>query len=150
MKLMKLKVDRKFRPCEVDAGDELYPNGVFVFNVTKLLVHIEGNSGDFSVEEVVVDSLGLTSSNLDETTVQNADLSRPILLAEIAPGSFNVIDGNHRVGRVRRDGIKTLPAYRVGPSVHVPFMTEVAGYKSYVRYWNQKIRDREQWTQRRT
>lgn len=137
---MKLKLRKSFKACEVDDNDELYPNGIFVFNVTKLLGHIKANPDLFPVEQVAVDSLGLTSSNLDEATVQNADLSKPIVLAEIAPGRLNVIDGNHRVGRARRDGVKMLPTYRVGVKDHIQFLTTTRGYEAYVEYWNEKVR----------
>jgi len=60
-------------------------------------------------------------------------------LAEIAPGRFNVVDGNHRVGRARRDWVKMLPAFRVGPDLHVHFLTTVKGYEAYVEYWNEKV-----------
>ena len=29
---MKLKFSRIFRPCQVDQNDDLFPNGIFVFN----------------------------------------------------------------------------------------------------------------------
>jgi len=31
------KVDNNFIPCPVAIGDELFPNGIFVFNITKIL-----------------------------------------------------------------------------------------------------------------
>ncbi len=37
-------------------------------------------------------------------------VSRPILLAEIAPGLYNVIDGDHRLARARRDSAQTVPS----------------------------------------
>ena len=140
---MRLRISKCFRPCKIDEGDELFPNGIFVFNVTKLTSHLDSDQDDFPVEDVPVSTLGLTSSNLDEHTVRNADLSRPLLLAEIAPGRFNVIDGNHRVARARRDGITTLPAQRVRPKVHHRFLTSVESYQEFVRYWNAKVRDQE-------
>jgi hypothetical protein len=48
---VKLKLDKKFQPCEVDEDDEVFPNGIFVFNVTKLIAHIGTNPGDFPVEK---------------------------------------------------------------------------------------------------
>ena len=137
---MKLKLNKAFQPCLVDDDDELFPNGIFVFNVTKLIEHISANAAEFPIEVVAIDTLGITSSqNLDEPTVQNADLSRPIVLAEISPGRFNVIDGNHRVEKARRDHVKSLPAHKVGPSTHYRFLTTAEGYKSYVEYWNEKV-----------
>ena len=40
MKLKKLKVHPDFTPLPVSEGDELFPNGIFEFNVTKLVVFI--------------------------------------------------------------------------------------------------------------
>ncbi len=36
----KLKRDKKFQPCPAQTGDELYRNGIFEFNITRLLVLI--------------------------------------------------------------------------------------------------------------
>jgi hypothetical protein len=38
---MKLKIIKKFTPCPIDDGDELFPNGIFEFNITKMLSFIE-------------------------------------------------------------------------------------------------------------
>ena len=39
----KLKADNNFTPCPIDDGDELYPNGIFVFNITKMICFIASN-----------------------------------------------------------------------------------------------------------
>jgi len=36
-----LKTDKKFIPCPVADGDELFLNGIFEFNITKMLEYIE-------------------------------------------------------------------------------------------------------------
>jgi hypothetical protein len=119
----KLKLDKKFLPCPVEAGDELYPNGIFVFNITKLCEFILANPVSFPIEKVLLTSLRNSfSTNLNELTIQNADLGKPIILAEIAPGQFNVIDGNHRHEKASREGLETILAYR-----------------SYISYWNSKV-----------
>ena len=83
-----------------------------------------------------------TSRNLDEATIETANLSVPILLAEISPGMFNVIDGNHRVERACRAGIGRLSAYRIYANQHLAFLTSVKAYKSYIEYWNSKVDER--------
>ncbi|MEK7382058.1 MAG: ParB N-terminal domain-containing protein, partial [Elusimicrobiota bacterium] len=109
-----LKLGKAFTPISVDGGDELFPNGIFEFNVTKMLAFIEANADKFPVEKVEVEPLrGYSSETLDEDTIRRADVSKPILLAEISPGRFNVIDGNHRVERAGRNGLKTIPARRI-------------------------------------
>jgi len=45
----RVKYNKKFKPATVDAGDELYPNGIFVFNITKMIV-IKMNPEKFPVE----------------------------------------------------------------------------------------------------
>ena len=134
----KLKFKKSFQPVEIDDDDELFQNGIFVFNITKLLAHIGANASEFPIENVLVGTLGITSSNLDDAAVLKADLGTPIILAEIAPGRFNIIDGNHRVERARREGAVTLPARRVGPDCHYRFLTSVDAYRRYVEYWNEK------------
>jgi len=36
---MRMRLDTDFQPVRVDEGDELFPNGIFEFNITKLLKH---------------------------------------------------------------------------------------------------------------
>jgi hypothetical protein len=38
-----LKLDKKFQPCPLDEGDEAYPNGIFVFNIIRLLATIDAH-----------------------------------------------------------------------------------------------------------
>ena len=138
----RLKHDKTFQPCHAESGDEHYANGIFEFNITRLLAFIDTCTARFPVESVLAaDFPAYGSSHLNEETVQTADLSRPILLAEIAPGRFNVIDGNHRLARARRDGVQTVPARRVFCPNHVPFLTSEWAYEKYVDYWNSKLED---------
>lgn len=123
----------------VDAEDELFPNGFFEFNITKLIAHIKVNPDNFPIEEVALDTFWESSINLDETAVLAANLSVPVILAEISPGRFNVVDGNHRVAKARRGGVKRLPAYKVRPDQHHRFLISVDAYEKYVEYWNEKV-----------
>jgi hypothetical protein len=139
---IKLKVDRKFRPCLAEDGDELYPNGIFEFNITRLLSFIEVHPEQFPVQLVPLTTIpDYGSRHLDEETIRAADLSRPILLAEIAPGCFNVIDGHHRVARARKEAVSDLPARTIHSPHHVPFLTSIEAYEKYVEYWNSKLKD---------
>ena len=137
---MRLKFDREFKPATVDPGDELFASGIFVFNVTKLMAYIESNPDVFSTEEVAIETLGASSSaGLSETTNRITDLSIPIIMAEISPERFSVIDGNHRVEKARRAGAKTLLVYRLSPNQHLRFLTSAFAYEKFVEYWNSKL-----------
>lgn len=67
------------------------------------------------------------------------DLTKPIIIAEIAPNRYNIIDGNHRVEKAKRENIETLPAYRIKANYHVRFLTSQKSYLCYIDYWNDKV-----------
>ncbi len=141
--LRKLKLKKTFQPIHCDKGDELYPNGIFEFNITKILAWIVANKDKFHPKEVEVKSVRSGfSTNLDDNTIKNADILMPIILAEISPGLFNVIDGHHRLEKSYRDGIIKIPAYKLLAEQHIMFLTSVRAYKEYVQYWNNKVKDR--------
>jgi hypothetical protein len=138
----KLKRDTNFQLCPAESGDEHYQNGIFEFNITRLLAFIDTCAERFPIELVPVDEFpNFGGSHLDEETVRTADLSRPILLAEIAPGLYNVIDGNHRLARARCDNVRAIPIRRVHCPDHVAFFTSAWAYEKYVEYWNSKLED---------
>lgn len=99
----------------------------------------------FAIERVEVGDIpDYGSDPLDEEAIRKADLSRPILLGEISPGLYNVIDGHHRLAKARREGAQGLPARRVQSPDHVPFLTSTAAYEAYVEYWNGKLKEARQ------
>jgi hypothetical protein len=65
---VKLKLNPKFQPCPVDDGDEIYPNGFFHFNITKMFEFIQKNN--FPVEHVSVQEIrsDLKADILDQDT----------------------------------------------------------------------------------
>jgi hypothetical protein len=136
----RLRLDKRFQPCPAEAGDEIYPNGIFQFNITRLLSFVQQHAARFPVEWVEVREIpDYGSPNLNEETIRMADLARPLLLAEIAPGQYGVIDGHHRLAKARKEGAAALPAYRLRCPAHVPFLTSALAYQKYVEYWNDKI-----------
>jgi len=79
------------------------------------------------------------SSGLNQANVRSADLCRPVLLAEISPGRYNLIDGHHCAAKARRDGTPTLPARRSPFPRHVPFLASTTAYETYVDYKAQRV-----------
>lgn len=135
----KLKVNENFTPCQINTGDELYPNGIFVFNITKMNEYINNNLEQILLSEVAVADFPACFSSIDETHVDTVDISRPAIIAEIAPGNYTLIDGNHRMEKARRLGMKNIWAYKLNVEQHIQFLTKKEAYLSYVRYWNGKI-----------
>ena len=137
---VKLKANENFTPCSVNKGDELFPNGIFVFNITKMLEHIKNNSDEIDIVEVAVADFPKSFSSVDESHVDSVDVSRPVILIEISPGHYNLIDGNHRVEKARKIGINRVLAYKLNVKQHIEFLTEREAYLSYVEYWNNKLK----------
>jgi hypothetical protein len=136
----KLKVDKNFTPCPVTDNDELFPNGIFEFNITKMLEFIEKNTVDVILERIAVSEFFKSFSSLNESHIDSVDISRPVILAEIAPRRYNLIDGNHRMEKARRLEIKSLLAYRLNVEQHMRFLTSKRAYLAYVEYWNSKLK----------
>ena len=134
----KLKVSRHFVPCATDDDDELYRNGIFVFNITKMVEYVQKNN--LACEEVVVKDFSRGSSKINEEHVASVDVSKPIIVAEIAPGRLNVLDGNHRIEKARRLRMVRISAHRLSPEQHMQFLTTEKGYRAYIEYWNGKLR----------
>jgi len=135
----KLKTNKHFTPCPIDDEDELYPNGIFVFNITKMAEYIQRNN--IPCEDVMVKDFSRGSSKVKEDHVLKVDVTKPVIVAEISPGRYNVIDGNHRMEKARRLGMETIPAYRIGPEQHIQFLTTEKGYVAYTEYWNDKLKE---------
>jgi hypothetical protein len=138
-----LKVDIDFNPCPADIGDELYPNGIFEFNITKMLEHIQRTPVGIAVEDVTVCDFPRDFSSINESHVDSTDISITVILAEISPGRYNLIDGNHRMEKARRTGVKNLVAYKLSVEQHMPFLTSKKAYLAYIEYWNSKLRNWE-------
>ena len=136
----KLIADDSFTPCPINDDDELYPNGIFVFNITKLLEHIEKNPNEIDLVKVEVADFSGSFSSIDESHVDSVEVSRPVILAEIAPGHYNLIDGNHRMEKARTMRTKSIFAYKLNVKQHLQFLTEKKAYLAYIEYWNRKVK----------
>ncbi|HPM03942.1 MAG TPA: hypothetical protein PK816_17415 [Candidatus Cloacimonadota bacterium] len=137
----KFIIDKNFIPIPAEEDDELYQNGIFIFNITKMLEYIRNNPDMFVPEPVSVRKIYRESLNINESHLDSVDLTSPVILAEIAPDRYNVIDGNHRVEKAHRQSIETIMAYRIKAEQHFKFLVSRKAYAKYVEYWNCKIKD---------
>ncbi len=142
--IQELKTDARFTPCPVHDDDELFPNGIFEFNVTKIVEYLNRNPPDVELVEVAVSDLDQGFSSLNEPHVQSVDITRPVVLAEISPGQYNLIDGHHRVEKALRQGVNTIRAYKLTVLQHIHFLTSEKAYLAYVEYWNGKVKQDRQ------
>jgi len=135
-----LTIDKNFKPAPVDNGDELYPNGIFVFNITRMIEYLKGHQDQITPEIISVKESRSSFFGPNEDHINTTDFSIPIILAEISPGRFNVIDGNHQIEKAYRSNVESILAYKLSPEHHIPFLTSLKGYHAYIEYWNTKLK----------
>jgi len=47
-----MKIDKNFVPAAKKKGDEFFPNGIFVFNITKIIAFIKENEKVINLESI--------------------------------------------------------------------------------------------------
>ena len=105
-----------------------------------MIEHIKFNSDEIDLVEVAVADFPKSFSSVNESHVDTVDISQPVLLAEISPGYYNLIDGYHRMEKARKKGISHILAYKLNVNQHIEFLTERKAYLFYVEYWNGKLK----------
>jgi hypothetical protein len=135
-----LTADKNYVPASEDDGDELFPNGIFVFNITKIIEYIRTHKDEIPMESIEVKAYSRGLSVLNESHIDQTDISIPLILAEISPTRYNVIDGRHRLEKAHRMGIEHVTAYKLKPQHHMPFLTSLKAYHTYIDYWNSKVK----------
>lgn len=139
--MQKLKINKNFVPAKTNAGDELFPNGIFLFNINRMLEFIELNKNDIVIENIDAEEYHFTFSIINEDHIDSVDITKPVILIEINPGIYNLIDGHHRVEKAFRNGIGTIRAYKLTVNQHINFLTEMKSYFAFIDYWNGKVKD---------
>lgn len=106
-KRRKLKLDKKFTPFPTNEGDEIYPNGIFHFNISGILEYIMAEK--IFVEKELINVGEWFKSHfhgsVNEDHLPLVDIGKPVLQAEIRPGMFEIIDGNHRMEKAFRENV---------------------------------------------
>ena len=135
----RLKYNKKFIPCPVSDEDEIFRNGIFEFNISKMISYLEAKSCSVPITEIDIGDFYKEFSSINESHVDSVNLEQPVIIAEISPGRYNLIDGNHRAEKARRSGKSKLPGYKMEVTQHINFLTSKSYYEDYVEYWNGKI-----------
>jgi len=64
----KIEVNDNFIPCPTKKGDELYPNGIFVYNITKMIEYIKKNSNEIDLVDVDVSDFPIYFSSISNNS----------------------------------------------------------------------------------
>jgi hypothetical protein len=106
-----------------------------------MLDYIQQNLPEVLLEEVTVKDFPREFSSINESHMDSVKIASPVVLAEISPNSYNLIDGNHRMEKARRLGIEKIFAYRLTVEQHLQFLISKKAYEIYVEYWNDKLKN---------
>ncbi len=138
-----MKIDPNFVPHEVAENGEIYRNGFFHFNISRMIEDIE--SGKLVVAKERIDVVNWRRRHnkgvINEEHMPNVVLSKPVIQAEIRHDMFEIVDGHHRIEKAIRDGIQYVDSYKVMGEQLPQYITSDARYRSYINYWNDKLQD---------
>ncbi|REJ07734.1 hypothetical protein [Halobacillus trueperi] len=138
-----LRLNADYTPLPVYEGDEIYPNGIFNFNITRMYEHII--DGKLCVEKELINVREWFKTHfhgaINEDYLPSVDIDRPVIQAEIRPGMFEIIDGNHRMEKAYREGVPYINSYKLRGEQLVPYFQNKGGYITFVDYWNAKLRE---------
>ncbi|MHC0036433.1 hypothetical protein [Pseudoneobacillus sp. C159] len=146
MKLKRaLKLNEEYVPLPTYEGDEIFPNGIFHFNISRITEHI--HDGSLKVKEETIDVSSWFESHyrpfVNEEHLPKVDVSKPVIQAEVRPGEFKIIDGNHRMEKAYREGVSRIDSYKLAGEQLLPYFRKRQGYTAFIDYWNSKLKEDE-------
>lgn len=149
-----MTVDPDYVPCSTQENDEIFTNGIFRFNISRMLADIE--AGLLNAVPIQIDVKKWYKEHyrdrINEEHLPSVDPSQPILIAEIKQDNYNIFDGHHRMEKASRSGQDWIDAYQLSGEQIVPYFITKNGYESFVSYWNGKLEEQERdrdWISRR-
>ncbi len=139
-----LKLIKNYTPCPALENDELFPNGIFVFNISKIIEHITDGQLSVEQEDICVKdwyNTHFTDCSINEEHLKTVTLERPVIQGEISPSKYNIIDGNHRLEKAHREKVEYIKSYKLRGEQLIDYFINSRGYQEFLPYWNSKIRD---------
>src|SRR5699024_11969112 len=112
--LIKLKRDNTYALYSMIDGNEVFRNGIFRINITKIIEHIEcgiikpvqnangKNTIAINVQEWYQSHPWHASINEDH--LPSVNIANPVIQVEFNPWKYKIIDGNHRMDLAYRKG----------------------------------------------
>ncbi|WP_240373953.1 ParB/RepB/Spo0J family partition protein [Bacillus piscicola] len=136
-----LRYNENYVPLPSYEGDEIFPNGIFNFNISRMMEYIHSGSLRAERERIEVKRWFTTHyrPTINEDHIKTVDVRKTVIQAEIRPGIYSIIDGNHRMEKAYRAGVPYMDSYKLQGEQLIPFFLEERGYKAFVDYWNSKL-----------
>lgn len=137
----KIKFIKNYKPALPNINDEIFDNGIFKFNISKILMDIK--TGKIEVKSGRLNPKEWYKSHIMEAInkehLPNVNPAKPILLGEIRPDYLEIIDGNHRLYKAFQNNIKYIDYFKLSGEQLVDYFIDQRGYQAFVEYWNLKL-----------
>ncbi len=138
-----MKIDPDFIPCELQVEEECFRNGIFHFNISRMIEDIESGRLPVIKEQINVERWleHHCDGVINEEHMLNVVFSKPVIQAEIRHGVFELIDGHHRIEKAHREGVSFIDSYILMGEQLPQYLTRKESYIAYVNYWNDKLKE---------
>lgn len=100
-----------------------------------------GEAENIELEKICVSDFYSSYFHINQDHLQSVNIDKPVILAEISPRKYSLIDGHHRIVKAYNQGIESVLAYKVPVDQHILFLTSMKRYEVYIKYWNEKIKN---------
>ncbi|MBN8209845.1 hypothetical protein JI666_13895 [Bacillus sp. NTK071] len=134
-------MNKNYDPMTSNVGDEIFRNGFFHFNITRMTEDIHSGNLEVEVETIYIKEWFNRHfhSRINESHLPSIDVSIPIIQAEMRPGLYEIIDGNHRIEKAYREDLPTIQSYKLKGEQLLPYFKDKEKYVAFVEYWNSKL-----------
>ncbi len=127
---------RAFSPIPLQAGQEYLAIGPYEWHITALKQYLRQVFALRYLRFVRVERYMHPYLQVDEQHMEQVNVLSPVILAELYPGEYVVIDGQHRLSKASRMERERILAYKVPAAIHAHFMTTLEAHEAFVHYHN--------------
>ena len=137
----RIKLNKNYVPLPAQDGDEICPNGIFSFAISRMLEDIISDKIVVEKEKINVQEWVKPHwrGSVTEEHLPTVDVSKSVIQAEIKPETYEIIDGNHRMERACRDGVEFIDSYKLRGEQLLLCFSDGRGYKAFAENWNSKL-----------
>ena len=135
-----LHIDENFAPCTPYPGDEIYSRSAVKLNISAILRVLEAGAIAHRTERIHL-SVWFSSrfgsgGTINEMHLNNIEIKQPVIQAELKPDYFEIIDGNHRMAKARRDGLEYIDSIKLSAESLLPFFVDRNSCLGFIEHWN--------------
>lgn len=109
--------------------------GSIVWDIERILE----DKSNFRLKEYDVEYLTMNNPfHGNEEHIMNTDIKQPLIVVVLTETTDKLIDGNHRLQKALKLGVKTIAAYSLSVEEHCKYIVDFDEriYHEVVKHWN--------------